>query len=86
MPLLISGCASRVKRRTAAIGARLEALALVAVALLLVVYGEQWLLQQAPTTPDELMVATCMLDAVDGADARTSVCAADLPIPDEATR
>lgn len=65
---------------------KISATALAAVALLLVLYGEQWLLQQPPPIPDELVVATCMLDAVDGGDARSGICAADLPIFDEATR
>ena len=73
-------------RRQAGIAARVEKLALAAIALLLMLYGEQWLLQEAPSARDELIVATCMIDAIDGADARASVCASDLPIHDEATR
>jgi hypothetical protein len=73
-------------RRKSWIAARVERLTLAAVALLLMLYGEQWLLQQSPAAVDELTVATCMIDAVDGADARTNVCASDLPIHDEAAR
>ena len=73
-------------RRKSRIGTRVERLTLAAIALLLMLYGEQWLLQQAPAAADELTVATCVIDAVDGTDARANVCARDLPIHDEATR
>ncbi len=68
------------------IGARVERLTLAAIALLLMLYGEQWLFERAPTAADELTVASCMIDAVDGAEARANVCASDLPIHDEAAR
>jgi hypothetical protein len=73
-------------RRKPRIGARVERLTLAAIALLLMVYGEQWLLQQAPATADELTLGTCMIDAVDGTDARANVCVSDLSIHDEAAR
>jgi hypothetical protein len=54
--------------------------------LLLMLYGEQWLLQ-APAAADEWIVATCMVDAFDG-DLRsaTNLCTNDVPIMDEEER
>jgi hypothetical protein len=89
MPLHANPFASRCTvpaRRRPRIGARIERLTLAAIALLVMAYGEQWLFQRAPAAADELTVATCAIDAVDGADARTNACASDLPIHDEATR
>jgi hypothetical protein len=72
--------------RKGRIGRRVERLTLAAGALLLMLYGEQWLLQRAPAAADELTVATCMIDAVEGTPAGANVCASELPIHDEATR
>jgi hypothetical protein len=68
------------------IAARIEVIALSVAMLLLMLYGEQWLLQ-APAAADEWIVATCMVDAFDG-DLRsaTNLCTNDVPIMDEEER
>jgi len=49
-------------------GARLAALAAVIAVLVLMSFGEHWLLRQAPATPSELAAATYAVDALaDGA-------------------
>lgn len=48
------------------IRARLTVFAAVAAALLLMAYGEQWMLQRAPASADELAVATYAVDALAG--------------------
>ena len=47
-------------------GARLAALAAVVAALVLMSFGEHWLLRQAPATPSELAAATYAVDALAG--------------------
>ena len=46
---------------------------LAVVALLLMLNGARWLLQESPPAANELLVATCVLDAVTH-DARLRVC------------
>jgi hypothetical protein len=46
---------------------------LAVVALLLMLNGARWLLQESPPAANELLVATCVLDAV-ADDARLRVC------------
>ena len=48
------------------VGARLAALAAAAAALVLMSYGEHWLLQQAPATPSELAAAAYAVDTLAG--------------------
>jgi hypothetical protein len=64
----------RVRRATPSIGAHLTTLAIAALALLLVFYGERWVLQQLPAAPDELTAATCILDAVNVDAGPANVC------------
>ena len=47
------------------IGARVIAVALAVVAVLLMLNGEAWLLARTSGAPDELTIATCFIDAVD---------------------
>jgi len=48
------------------LGARLAALVAAAAALVLMSFGEHWLLRQAPATPSELAAATYAVDALAG--------------------
>jgi hypothetical protein len=48
------------------LGARLTALVAAAAALVLMSFGEHWLLRQAPATPSELAAATYAVDALAG--------------------
>jgi hypothetical protein len=59
---------TRAKRpgKMGRVGARLAAVAVATAALVLMAYGEHWLLQQAPATPSELAAATYAVDALSG--------------------
>ena len=59
-----------------ALAARLIVLAIVAVALLLMVNGGTWLLEESPAASNELTVATCILDVVYGEAAPADACTA----------
>lgn len=60
-------------------GARLAALAAVVAALVLMSFGEHWLLRQAPATPSELAAATYAVDALAGGAAVMDADANDIP-------
>lgn len=51
-------------RARASIGTRLATFVIAALALLLILYGQHWMLQRSPASPDELTVATCIVGAV----------------------
>ena len=53
-------------RKMSRLGARLASFAVAAAALVLILYGQHWLLQQAPATPSELAAATYAVDALTG--------------------
>jgi hypothetical protein len=53
-------------RNARRISGRLAALAIVIAAIVLMAYGQQWLLRQAPATPSELAAATYAVDALAG--------------------
>src|SRR5882672_4889040 len=59
------------------VGTRLTAFALAALALLLMLYGERWLLEQGPAATNELTVATCVVDAVYREAGPANACASD---------
>ena len=54
------------RRKRQRIRARVILLAVAAAMLVLMSYGEHWLLQQAPATPSELAAATYAVDALSG--------------------
>ena len=54
--------------------ARTSAVVVATAIVLLMLYGEAWLLQRTHDAPDELTVATCALDAVASDAGRASVC------------
>jgi len=58
-------------RRRRNLAARFAAIAIAVVLAVLIVYGERWMLSQESAVPNELVVATYMVDAVygDAADA-----------------
>ena len=58
-------CAKRGKNARRVPG-RLAALAVVFAALVLMAYGQTWLLQEAPATPSELATATYAVGALSG--------------------
>ena len=60
-------------------GARLAALAAVVAALVLMSFGEHWLLRQAPATPSELAAATYAVNALAGGAAVMDADANDIP-------
>jgi hypothetical protein len=51
-------------RNARRISGRLAALAIVVAAIVLMAYGQQWLLRQAPAAGSELAVATYAVDAL----------------------
>jgi hypothetical protein len=69
-------CAARRKANAAAWIARLRNLVVSALALLLMLNGARWLLQESPPAASELIVATCVLDAMAGEAAPANVCTA----------
>jgi hypothetical protein len=56
------------------LGARTTAVVLASAIVLLMLYGEAWLLQRTHDAPDELTVATCAFDAVASDADRASAC------------
>jgi hypothetical protein len=69
------GCGvGRPRRATRHFGARMTAFALAAAAVLLMLYGELWLLERSTVAADELTMAACLIDAVDPDRIPTSVC------------
>jgi hypothetical protein len=64
----------RPLRATRHFGARMAAFALAAAAVLLMLYGELWLLERSTVAADELTMASCLIDAVDPDRIPTSVC------------
>ena len=57
---------ARRRNQLQRIRARVTVFAVAAAALLLMAYAEQWMLQRAPTSADELTVATYAVDALSG--------------------
>ena len=55
-------------------GIRWKTLALAVVALLLVLNGARWLLQESPPAANQLLVATCVIDSVTGDETPSRVC------------
>ena len=53
-------------KKISRVGGRLIAFAMTAAALVLILYGEHWLLRHAPATPSELAAATYAVDALSG--------------------
>ena len=68
----------RVNRPRRKLGARLAALAIALVALVLMYHGERWLLERPQAVPDELAVATCALDVVRGDASASGACSGSL--------
>ena len=64
----------RMRRAKASVGTRLATLAIATLALVLILYGQQWVLQQSPAAPNELTVAACILDAVNGDATPANAC------------
>lgn len=60
----------RMRRAKASVGT----LAIATLALVLILYGQQWVLQQSPAAPNELTVAACILDAVNGDATPANAC------------
>jgi len=60
-----AACRSRLaRRRKPSLSGRLTTLALAVAVLVLMAYGERWVLAQTSAAGNELVVATCVLDAV----------------------
>ena len=55
-------------------GVRWTTLAVAAVALLLMLNGARWLLNESPPAANELLVATCALDSISSDEAPLRVC------------
>jgi hypothetical protein len=55
-------------------GLRWTTLAVAVVALLLMLNGSRWLLQESPPAANELLVATCVLQSVSDDEAPSQVC------------
>jgi hypothetical protein len=56
------------------VAARLIVLAIAVTALLLMVNGGSWLLEESPAAANELTVATCIFDVVYGEGAQPDAC------------
>ena len=68
-------CASRrVARAKPALRTRLAKLAIALAVLYVMFSGERWVLEHSPAAANELIVATCAVDAVFGDAAPTSAC------------
>ena len=57
---------ARTMRRRNRVRGRLAAFAFAAAALVLMAYGQHWLMQQAPAAASELAAATYAVDALSG--------------------
>ena len=73
----------RMRHAIPSAGAYVATLALVTLALVLLLYGARWTLEQLPAAPDELAAATCMLDALNADVRPASACASHVSIDKE---
>jgi hypothetical protein len=63
----LATCRKRLTRRTKpALATRVAKLAIAVLALAVMFYGARWSLLEAPAAASELVIATCMIDAVYG--------------------
>ena len=81
-------CASRRARRAetsvkTTLGMRVLTFALALAASYAIFSGERWLLERPPATTNELVVATCVVDAVLGNPDLPSACTGPGPVHEE---
>ena len=65
------------------LGARLTTLAIVLIGLLVMSYGQHWVLARSALDANELTMATCVVDAVYGDAGRAAVCTSGVPSNDK---
>ena len=74
-PQPYAACASRrPPRANPAVLAGVAKIAIALAVLYVMFNGERWLLEHSPTGANEMIVATCVVDAVFGDAASTNAC------------